>query len=163
MSKSQERRILRAGEGELMGPPGVQDRFVLGAAMTGGRVAVVEHVLAPGRLAAPMHHHTREDEFSFVVRGTVGASLGGDEVVAHAGDFVFKPRGEWHTFWNAGDDEARILELITPAGLDDLFRWMDSLDTEPDPEVLASRASEYGCSLDFDATMSILERHQLEF
>ena len=46
--------------------------------------------------------HEREDEYSFVLEGRMGAMLGDDVVYAEAGDLVFKPRNQWHTFWNAG-------------------------------------------------------------
>ncbi|MEY2514547.1 MAG: hypothetical protein QOJ89_1905 [bacterium] len=38
----------------------------------------------------------------------MGAQLGADIVLADVGDLVFKPRGQWHTFWNAGDGPCRI-------------------------------------------------------
>ena len=49
-------------------------------------------------------------------RGPMGALLGDDVVEAGPGDLVFKPRGQWHTFWNAGDEPCQILEIISPAG-----------------------------------------------
>ena len=67
-----------------------------------------------GRSAAPLHMHTREDEYSYVLEGRMGALLGDDVVYAEPGDFVFKPRDQWHTFWNAGDEPCRILEIIAP-------------------------------------------------
>ena len=57
----------------------------------------------PRHLAAPWHRHTREDEYSYVLEGRLGAQLGDDVVYAEAGDLAFKPREQWHTFWNAGD------------------------------------------------------------
>jgi oxalate decarboxylase/phosphoglucose isomerase-like protein (cupin superfamily) len=47
--------------------------------------------------------------------GRVGALWGDDVLIAQPGDLVFKPRNQWHTFWNAGDEPARILEIISPA------------------------------------------------
>jgi len=76
---------------------------MIDSADTGGRLAVVEHVLGPRVLAAPLHLHTLEDEYSYVLEGRVGALLGDEEVFAGPGDLLFKPRGQWHTFWNAGD------------------------------------------------------------
>lgn len=35
--------------------------------------------------------------------------IDGVEVLAHAGDLVFKPRAQWHTFSNPGDEDARVL------------------------------------------------------
>ncbi|MDP8977280.1 MAG: cupin domain-containing protein [Actinomycetota bacterium] len=155
-------RLLGPDDGEKLGATGRQDRFMIHSAETDGRFSLVEHILAPRALAGPMHRHTREDEYTFVLEGRVGATLAGREAVAEAGDLLFKPRGEWHTFWNAGETTARMLELISPAGLEDLFRQLDMLTDWPEPAVLADMAARYGCELDFDATGAVIERHDLE-
>ena len=51
----------------------------------------------------------------------MGALLGDDVVEAGPGDLVYKPRDQWHTFWNAGDEPCRILEIISPAGFEKFF------------------------------------------
>ena len=43
-------------------------------------------------------------------------------VIGNPGDLIFKPREQWHTFWNAGDAPARVLEIISPAGFENYFR-----------------------------------------
>jgi mannose-6-phosphate isomerase-like protein (cupin superfamily) len=129
---------------------------------TGGRLSVVEHTLPPHVLAGPLHHHSREDEYSYVLQGRLGALLGDQEVYAEAGDLVFKPRGQWHTFWNPGDAPTRILELITPAGFEDAFRELGALG-ELDPATLPALAARYGVKLDFEGTATILQRHGLRF
>jgi hypothetical protein len=53
-----------------------------------GRFAVVHHPLAPRALAAPLHYHHNEDEFSFVVTGALGALLGDEVVIATPGTWV---------------------------------------------------------------------------
>lgn len=95
----------------------MRDRFLVDSNGSGGRLAVVEHLLAPHAIAAPMHRHTLEDEFSLILEGRVWFVAAGKEHVAEFGDFVLKPRGEWHTFFNAADEPARMLELISPSGL----------------------------------------------
>ncbi|HVM12727.1 MAG TPA: cupin domain-containing protein [Egibacteraceae bacterium] len=157
-------RLLAAGTGEINGPDdrGSHDRYMIDGADSGGHFALVEHLLGPRALAAPLHRHTREDEYSYVLEGRVGAVLGGDEAFAEVGDLIFKPRDQWHTFWNAGDAPARILEIISPAGLEDLFRQLGSGGL-PDPETLAAMAAEYGADIDFAATIPIVERHGLAF
>ena len=77
--------------------------------------------------------HTREDEYSYVLEGRLGALLGDDEVYAEPGDFVFKPRDQWHTFWNAGDGPCRILEIIAPGGFEHMFREMGELTQRAGP------------------------------
>src|SRR5262245_66139734 len=78
-------------------------RFMLSATQTGGGFSMVEHPIAPRGLAAPMHVHTREDEYSYVLEGEVGIQIGDEVLVARRGDLVLKQRGIWHAFWNAGN------------------------------------------------------------
>ena len=86
--------------------------------ITGERFSVVHHPIAPRALAAQLHFHHNEDEFSYVLSGTLGALLGDDVVTAGPGTWVVKPRGQWHTFWNAGDVQCEIVEIISPAGFE---------------------------------------------
>ncbi|MGA8847649.1 MAG: cupin domain-containing protein [Nocardioides sp.] len=150
-------------EADMAGLSGVRDRFMIDGADTDERFALVQHLFSPRALAAPMHRHRDEDEFTYVLRGQIGAVIEGHEVVAEPGDLLFKPRGQWHTFWNAGDEPAVCLELISPAGLEELFRSFADLAAPPTPEVLAGLAAEYGCDVDFEATMPLVERLGLVF
>ena len=68
-----------------------------------------------------MHMHEREDEYSFVLEGRVGVQIGDEVAEAGPGELVAKPRGIPHSFWNAGDEPARLLELISPAGFERYF------------------------------------------
>jgi quercetin dioxygenase-like cupin family protein len=156
-------RTIGPGEGEIAGPAGRTDRFMIDGADTGGRLSVVEHTLAPHVLAGPLHRHTREDEYSYVLEGRLAALLGEEEIVAEAGTLVFKPRDQWHTFWNPGDEPTRILELICPAGLEDLFRELGTMGDDYDPETLPALAASYGCELDFEGTELIMQQHHLTF
>src|SRR5436190_15240303 len=105
---------LTPGEGRRADLVTLGNRFMIDAAQTDGRFALIEHTIAPRALAAPMHVHEREDEYSFVLAGRMGAQVGDDVVEARPGDLVFKPRGIWHAFWNPGDEETHVLELISP-------------------------------------------------
>src|SRR5258706_16247531 len=87
----------------------------------GGRFALVEHRLAPGQLAAPIHTHQHEDEYSFVLEGELSALLGGELVRAGPGALVVKPRHQPHTFWNQGPGTGRIAESIQPGGFGHYF------------------------------------------
>jgi mannose-6-phosphate isomerase-like protein (cupin superfamily) len=118
---SQGPRILGPQDGKTvdLGPCGA--RFMIWGEESGGGFALVEHPIPPRHLAAPLHRHAREDEYSYVIEGRLGAQLGPDTVYAGPGDLVFKPRGQWHTFWNAGDTVCRILEIISPAGFEHFF------------------------------------------
>jgi mannose-6-phosphate isomerase-like protein (cupin superfamily) len=155
-------RVLRAGDGDVLGAmEAVRDRFLIEGSGTG--FSLLQHLMPARALAAPLHRHSREDEYSFVLEGRIGALLGEEEVLAEVGDLVFKPRGQWHTFWNAGDQPARILEIISPGGFEQAFREMHALGDELDPEKMTVIAARYGCEADFERTPKVIERHGLSF
>ena len=76
----------------------------------------------------------------------MGALLGDEVLEAGPGDLVHKPRDQWHTFWNAGDEPCRILEIIAPAGFEDFFRELDGLGgaLQADPQALGALSERYG-------------------
>src|SRR4051795_6762453 len=138
-------------------------RFLIDGHEAGQRFSLVEHPMSARALAAPLHLHTREDEYSYVLAGRMGALLGDDVVEAGPGDLVFKPRNQWHTFWNAGDEPCRILEIIAPAGFEDFFRELDALGgaLNADPEELAALSARYGQEMQPDTVPGLLERFGL--
>ena len=107
------------GREGFLGSIGV--RFMIDGADAAGRFSLVELPMSPHALAAPLHLHTREDEYSFILEGRMGALLGDDVVEAGPGDLVYKPRNQWHTFWNAGDTPCRILKIIAQSGFEHFF------------------------------------------
>ena len=121
---SQGPRKLGPSDGKLVDLSTIGVRFMAWTEETGGGFSLVEHPMPPRMLAAPVHKHSREDEYSFVLEGRMGALLGDETVFAETGDFVFKPRDQWHTFWNAGDEPCRILEIICPGGFEHYFDEM---------------------------------------
>jgi cupin domain len=141
-------------------------RFMIGGDASGGGFALVEHPMAPRGLAAPLHRHSRADEYSFVLEGRVGALLGGVVVYGEPGDLIFKPRGQWHTFWNAGDAPARILEIISPAGFERFFAALTDPTNgagPPDPTAMAAGAARYGVELDLASVPGLIAEYGLVF
>jgi len=157
-------RIVGPGDGVegFLGSIGV--RFMIDGPDAAERFSLVEHPMSPRALAAPLHLHTREDEYSFVLEGRMGALLGEDVVEAGPGDLVFKPRNQWHTFWNAGDEPCRILEIIAPAGFEDFFRELDGLGGAivADPEELAQLNARYGLEMHPETVPELLDRFGLQ-
>jgi uncharacterized cupin superfamily protein len=97
--------VVKPGDGRSVSLGGMGVVFKVGGADTGGAFAVVEHPIEAGRLVLP-HFHLHEDEYSYVLEGTIGARVGDHELVAGPGSYVLKPRGLMHTFWNAGPGPA---------------------------------------------------------
>ncbi len=138
-------------------------RFMIDGAEAGERFSLVEHPMSPRALAAPLHRHTREDEYSFVLEGRMGALLGDDVVEAGPGDLVFKPRDQWHTFWNAGDEPCRILEIISPAGFERFFRELVGMGgvAQASPDALAELSGRYGLEMQPETVPRLVERFGL--
>ncbi|MDX6630396.1 MAG: hypothetical protein QOH00_2642 [Gaiellales bacterium] len=131
---------------------------------TGERFAVVHHPLAPRALAAPLHRHNREDEYSYVLEGTLGALLGDEVVTAGPGTWVHKPRDQWHTFWNAGDTPCEIIEIISPAGFENFFRGLAEIFAgagAPDLARMGELCGRYGVDMDPASVPGLCERFGL--
>jgi mannose-6-phosphate isomerase-like protein (cupin superfamily) len=158
-------RVVGPRDGKLGQLGGIGVRFMVDGAESGGGFSLVEHPMEPYALAGPMHRHTREDEYSFVLEGRVGADLGGEIVYGEVGDLIFKPRGQWHTFWNAGDGPARILEIISPAGFEKFFDKATELAAsgELNPARMATLAAEYGTEVDLNSVPGLVAAHGLTF
>jgi mannose-6-phosphate isomerase-like protein (cupin superfamily) len=166
MSMSSTPKIVgpRDGKAGSLGSIGV--RFMIDTEEThAGGFSLVEHPMASGKLAAPLHRHRREDEYSYVLEGRMGALLGDDVVYAEAGELVHKPRDQWHTFWNAGDELCRILEIIAPGGFENFFDELVDAGAagRPDRAWLADLGSRYGLEFDFASIPGLCERFGLTF
>jgi quercetin dioxygenase-like cupin family protein len=152
-----------AGQTVQLGPLGV--RLMLGSEQTGGGFSLVEHPMAPRGLGAPMHVHKNEDEYSYVLEGEVGVQVGDDVVIGRPGDLISKPRGIWHAFWNAGDELARLLEIISPGGFEGYFAELAPLlppeRTEPDFAAIAALQARYGLEMDMGSIERLTREHGL--
>lgn len=128
---------------------------------TGNRFAVVHHPMAPRALAAPLHRHHNEDEYSYVLRGKLGALLGDEVVTAEHGEWVHKPRKQWHTFWNAGDGPCELIEVISPAGFENYFREVAA--SWGDVDRFKEINEKYSLDMDFDSVPGLCERFGVTF
>ena len=164
MQTTHAARVLGPADGNSVQLGGLGVRFMVDAATAGGGFSLVEHPMAPRALGAPLHRHTREDEYSYVLEGRVGAQLGDEIVYGEPGDLIIKPRGQWHSFWNAGDQPARILEIISPGGFERYFEQVAALfggGGEPDRAALEAVAAEHGLEIDGSSIPRLMEQHGL--
>ena len=155
--------MLGPGDGEVVHLSALGVRFMIGGEETGGRFSLVEHPLPPRALGAPVHTHRNEDEYSYVLEGRVGVQLGERVLEAGPGELVFKPRGVPHAVWNAGDEPARVLEVISPAGFENYFRELAPLLSAPrrDEAAIKQVVDRYELEIDFDTIPVLAERHGL--
>ena len=140
---------------------GLSVRWKVDGNRTGGRFSVVHHPIAPHALGAPLHYHHNEDELSYVLTGRLGALLGDDVVTAEPGTWVFKPRQQWHTFWNAGETPCEIIEVISPAGLENYFR--EVAESWGDMAKFTYVNQKYALEMRFESVPDLCQRFGLTF
>jgi len=153
--------VITPQEGESVELGGLGVRY-----MTAGEgFALVEHPIAPRTLAAPMHTHEHEDEYSYVLEGEVGVQIGDEVRYATAGDLVIKPRRIPHAFWNRTDEPARLLEIISPGGFERYFAELAPLippqAAQPEFEAIGALQARYGLQMDMDSAVAIAAREGL--
>lgn len=156
-------RVIGPEDGPFVDLGALGIRFLIRAEESGGGFSLVEHPIPPRTLAAPLHRHAHEDEYSFVLEGRLGALLGDAVVYADPGDLVVKPRHQWHTFWNAGDGPCRILEIISPGGFEGIFA-----DMGRDPDAFTGDAAPdldtaYALEVDYDSIGRLCQAYGLRF
>jgi len=133
------------GEGDMatLGPSTVL--FKAEGGDGGGRFSLTETTLAPGAQGPVPHRHAALVDSFYVLEGTLAVRLGDETREAPAGSFALVPPGAVHTFSNPGDEPARMLNLMAPAGFERSLKEAARLAGEgpPDPTLMAEVASRY--------------------
>ena len=89
-----------------------------GSRLEGEDFVVVEWRAAPDTSAerpiAGLHVHHEDDEAWYVLEGRLGFRVGDEVVEAGQGAAVLVPKGTPHSYWNAGEVEARYVLVMSP-------------------------------------------------
>jgi quercetin dioxygenase-like cupin family protein len=99
---------------------GTPFRQAVTTAATEGRLVILTVDMAPG-VHVDEHLHEGEDQITIVISGSVGARVGTKELQLTDGSIAFLPRGIPHSQWNSGDGFARVIEIYTPGGFEEVF------------------------------------------
>jgi quercetin dioxygenase-like cupin family protein len=143
-------KVIAPGEGKTVMLFGVRFHYKVETADSGGTLAVMEVEIPPRTLVKP-HNHTREDEFSLVLEGTVGVRVGDRELTAGPGSYLVKPRHTPHAMWNAASTPARVAEILAPAGLEGYFEALAPILSEHrTPPEYYQLAEDYGITIQDD-------------
>jgi mannose-6-phosphate isomerase-like protein (cupin superfamily) len=110
--------------------------------------SLFEYAVPAQTSGPPPHLHTREDESFVCLAGRLDVTLGGQELVLEPGDYLFLPRNVVHTFRNSSTDEARIISVVSPAGLEAYYQALGELPPGPkDISVIQKIMAEFGIEL----------------
>jgi len=129
-----------------------------------GSAAVVEHTVEPKSIGAPMHKHTYEDEISHVLEGELSVIQEGRVQTAQPRDYIVKPRGMFHTFWNATTERIRFIEIISPGNFEYYFAELAPFleaGKPPQMDKVRETGAKYGLIVDPTAAEEIIKRYGL--
>jgi quercetin dioxygenase-like cupin family protein len=126
----------------IRSPIGDDLRFMARGEDTGGALAAMDVTVSPGE-GPPLHVHTREDEFVYVIDGDFRWKLGDELRHTPAGSLVFIPRGLAHCFQNVGAQPGRLLVMFSPSGMEGFFDRLAG-STELDLEAFTAAAGDHG-------------------
>ena len=130
----------------MLGEPGL---VKLAGGDTGNAVAVL-HFTVPKFSGPPLHRHSVEDEWFYVLDGELTFEVDGQRFTGGAGTSAFVPRGSAHTYQNFRDEAAHILVIETPAGLDRFFENVTAQNkglSQPDLARVEQLMQSYGLEL----------------
>jgi quercetin dioxygenase-like cupin family protein len=109
-----------AAEGEAFWAMGSLFEMKLRGEDTAGELGIMVVTQPPG-VATPLHSHGKESEVFYVLDGTLTYEAGGTVHELEKGSTMWLPQGVPHRFRITGDQPARVLALVVPAGLEDLY------------------------------------------
>lgn len=126
--------IVGPGDGRVVPVPFHQTTLLLSEDASEAALSVYEFVVAPQSGGAPPHEHNHEDEFAYVLDGTLTLMLGDRVAQAGPGTLAALTRGTVHAFWNATDEPVRALFLVSEGGFERFFDEVAVMLREETPE-----------------------------
>jgi mannose-6-phosphate isomerase-like protein (cupin superfamily) len=87
---------------------------------TEGTYSILEIKVFPNGGPLP-HIQTREHEGFYIIEGQIVFNVNGKRIEANPGTFVNVPPGILHSFKNEQDKVAKIIVVLSPPGLEQLF------------------------------------------
>jgi quercetin dioxygenase-like cupin family protein len=128
---------------------GVEVLVKLGSADTNGAAVVFHQDVLP-MSGPPLHRHSREDEWFYVLDGEITFEIDGQRTILQAGGSAFAPRGTSHTFKNFCDWSAKMLVMLTPGDFQQFVEELSLLNSGlPAPDLVRTERLmlEYGIEL----------------
>jgi len=98
---------------------GMIHRLLVTGAETDGAYSTTEIVVAHGA-GVPLHRHAGLEAF-YVLEGTFAFRVGNNDLNGTTGDYVTIPPMIFHMWQNIGDGNARVLCLLAPGGMEQMF------------------------------------------
>jgi len=140
--------MLRSREGHAIAAIGLGITMKTDGKSTHDAYSLFEYSVPAQTSGPPPHLHTREDESFICLAGRLDVMLGGEDFVLEQGDYLYLPRDVVHTFRNASDAEARVISVVSPAGLEGYYQALAEMPPGPkDIQVMKKIMEDFGIQL----------------
>jgi quercetin dioxygenase-like cupin family protein len=149
-------KIVEPNKGKHIALPGQINTIVATKEDTGGRYSFIECKIFPGAGPVP-HIQTREHEGFYLVEGQLTFTVDKERIEAKAGTFINVPPNVLHTFKNETDQIAKLITILSPPGMEQLFVEMgldvSETNVKPPPyskeqiERIPSLVAKYGMEI----------------
>jgi quercetin dioxygenase-like cupin family protein len=149
-------KILEPNKGKHIAIVGDINTILASKEDTGGTYSFIEAKVFPGGGPIP-HIQTREHEGFYVVEGQIIFYVDEQRIEAKSGTFVNIPPNVLHSFKNETNENAKMIIVLSPAGLEQFFvevgLEVSNNTVKPPPltdeqiQKLVSSASKYGMEI----------------
>ena len=110
---------------------------------TDGGLAVFEQTGHTAKGGPPLHIHTMQDEWFYILEGEYLFQLGEEKFQMKTGDTIFLPKNIPHAFVQL-TEKARVIVSFLPAGkMEDFFRITDTWTAPPSQEEIRKVMEEH--------------------
>jgi mannose-6-phosphate isomerase-like protein (cupin superfamily) len=123
--------MLPSREGTQIAAIGIGITMKTNGKSTHDAYSLFEYAVPARTDGPPAHIHTREDESFICLAGKLDVQLGGRDFTLGAGDYLYLPRDVVHTFRNIYHEEARIISVVSPAGLERYYQALAEMPPGP--------------------------------
>ena len=149
-------KILEPNKGKHIAVAGDINTILAFKEDTGGTYSFIEAKVFPGGGPIP-HIQTREHEGFYIIEGQIILNVDGQRIEAKPGTFVNIPPNVLHSFKNETNETAKLIIVLSPAGMEQLFvevgLEITNNSVKPPPfnseqkQKLARLASKYGMEI----------------
>ncbi|HEX2806479.1 MAG TPA: cupin domain-containing protein [Kineosporiaceae bacterium] len=144
--------MLPSRAGKQVGAIGLGITTKTDGSSTRGAYSLFEYAVPGGTSGPPPHIHTREDESFICLAGRLKVMLAGEPFVLAHGDYLLLPRDVVHTFENPFEEEARVISVVSPAGLERYYQALSELPPGPrDISKMQAIMADFGIELQLPA------------
>jgi quercetin dioxygenase-like cupin family protein len=139
----------QGGEGPVLKlgvPPGAEVTVKVAGRQGGGAVSAGVLTIPAGALM-PRHRHLEREEVLVVYKGQGRVVLEGRSSTIVPGTVIYVPRQAWLELRNTGTGLLQLAWIVSPAGLEEFFRDLAQLGSQPDPAALGVVVQRHGVEL----------------